>query len=195
MAEKAEKAAEPKLAHVGALGLGAFALTTFILNVVNAGLIDADSLGMVLPIGIFYGGLAQFCAGMWDVKRGDTFGATCFTSFGAFWMAVASMILLEKAGVIATVPKEGLAVLFIAWGIFTLYATIASTRVNKAVTAVFVLLTILFFLLAIGEWNSTVHKIAGWEGIITALVAWYTSAGILINTMYGKQVVPLGVPR
>jgi len=97
--------------------------------------------------------------------------------------------------VIATVPKEGLAVLFIAWGIFTLYATIASTRVNKAVTAVFVLLTILFFLLAIGEWNSTVHKIAGWEGIITALVAWYTSAGILINTMYGKQVVPLGVPR
>jgi succinate-acetate transporter protein len=194
MAEKAEKA-EPKLAHVGALGLGAFALTTFILNVVNAGLIDADSLGMVLPIGIFYGGLAQFCAGMWDVKRGDTFGATCFTSFGAFWMAVAVMILLEKAGVIATVPKEGLAVLFIAWGIFTLYATIASTRVNKAVTAVFVLLTILFFLLAIGEWNSTVHKIAGWEGIITALVAWYASAGILINTMYGKQVVPLGVPR
>jgi len=183
---------EPKLAHVGPLGLGAFALTTFILNIVNAGIIDADNLGMVLPIGIFYGGLAQFCAGMWDVKRGDTFGATCFTSFGAFWMAVAAMILLEKAGIIPNVPREGLAVLFVAWGIFTLYATIASLRVAKAVTAVFVLLTILFFLLAIGEWNPTVHKIAGYEGIVTALAAWYASAGILINTQFGREVIPLG---
>lgn len=191
MAEEAPKA-EPKLAHVGPLGLGAFALTTFILNVVNTGVVDADSLGMVLPVGIFYGGLAQFCAGMWDVKRGDTFGATCFTSFGAFWMAVAAMILLEKAGVIEAVPREGIAVLFIAWGIFTCYATVASLRVAKAVTAVFVMLAILFFLLTIGEWNDTVHKIAGWEGIATALVAWYTSAGILINQLFGREVVPLG---
>ena len=69
---------DSKLANPAALGLGGFALTTFILNVVNSGLISADNLGMVLPIGIFYGGLAQFCAGMWEFKRGDTFGATCF---------------------------------------------------------------------------------------------------------------------
>jgi len=192
--QRAQEATKPeaKLAHVGPLGLGAFALTTFLLNIVNAGIIDANNLGVVLPVGIFYGGLAQFCAGMWDVKRGDTFGATCFTSYGAFWMAVAIMILLEKGGIIAEVPREGLAVLFIAWGIFTLYATIASLRVAKAVTAVFVLLTILFLLLTIGEWNSTVHKVAGYEGIVTALVAWYASAGILINTMFGREVVPLG---
>jgi succinate-acetate transporter protein len=183
-----------QLAHVGALGLGGFALTTFVLNVVNAGIVSADNLGMVLPIGIFYGGLAQFCAGMWDVKRGDTFGATCFTSFGAFWMSIALLILLEKTGVIATVPREGMALLFIAWGIFTVYATVASLKMARAVTAIFVTLIILFFLLAIGEWNTTVHKAAGYEGIVCALIAWYCSAAMLINNVWEKQVLPLGSP-
>lgn len=184
-----------KQANPGALGLGGFALTTFLLNIVNAGLISKDNLGMVLPVGIFYGGLAQFCAGMWEFKRGDTFGATCFSSFGAFWMGVALMILLENTGVIPTVPREGMAVLFIAWGIFTAYATIASLKVNRAVTSIFVTLVILFFLLAAGEWNATVHKIAGYEGILCALIAWYTAAGVLINTLFGRDVLPLGAAK
>jgi succinate-acetate transporter protein len=184
-----------KQANPGALGLGGFALTTFLLNIVNAGLISKDNLGIVLPVGIFYGGLAQFCAGMWEFKRGDTFGATCFSSFGAFWMSVALMILLENTRVISPVPREGMAVLFIAWGIFTAYATIASLKVNRAVTSIFVTLVILFFLLAAGEWNATVHKIAGYEGILCALIAWYTAAGVLINTLFGREVVPLGAAK
>ena len=187
--------ADLKQANPGALGLGGFAMTTFLLNVVNSGLISSDNLGMVLPIGIFYGGLAQFAAGMWEFKRGDTFGATCFSSFGAFWMGIALMIILENTGVISPVPREGMAVLFIAWGIFTAYAAIASLKVNKAVTSIFVTLIILFFLLAAGEWNATVHKIAGYEGILCALIAWYTAAGILINTLFGKDVVPLGAAK
>ena len=183
---------DSKQVNPAALGLGGFALTTFILNVVNAGLISADNLGMVLPVGIFYGGLAQFCAGMWEFKRGDTFGATCFASFGAFWMGIAVMVLLENTGVILPVPREGMAVLFIAWGIFTAYATVASLKVNKAVTSIFVTLVILFFLLAAGEWNGTVHKIAGYEGILCALIAWYTSAAVLINTLFGRDILPLG---
>lgn len=186
---------DSKLANPAALGLGGFALTTFILNVVNSGLISADNLGMVLPIGIFYGGLAQFCAGMWEFKRGDTFGATCFSSFGAFWIGIATMVILESTGVISPVPREGMAVLFIAWGIFTAYATIASLRVNRAVTSIFVTLTILFFMLAAGEWNVTVHKIAGYEGILCALIAWYTSAAVLINTLFGREIMPLGAAK
>ncbi len=186
---------DSKLANPAALGLGGFALTTFILNVVNSGLISADNLGMVLPMGIFYGGLAQFCAGMWEFKRGDTFGATCFSSFGAFWIGIATMVILESTGVIAPVPREGMAVLFIAWGIFTAYATIASLRVNRAVTSIFVTLTILFFMLAAGEWNVTVHKIAGYEGILCALIAWYTSAAVLINTLFGREIMPLGAAK
>ena len=184
--------ADNKLANPAALGLGGFALTTFILNVVNAGIVSSENLGMVLPVGIFYGGLAQFCAGMWEFRRGDTFGATCFSSFGAFWMAVATMVLLENTGVIEAVPREGMAVLFIAWGIFTAYATVASLKVSKGVTAIFVTLVILFFLLAAGEWNTTIHKVAGYEGIVCALIAWYCSAAVLINTLFDRDVLPLG---
>jgi succinate-acetate transporter protein len=187
--------ADIKQANPAALGLGGFALTTFILNIVNAGLISEENLGMVLPIGIFYGGLAQFCAGMWEFKRGDTFGATCFSSFGAFWMSIALLIILENTGVISPVPREGMAVLFIAWGIFTAYATIASLKVNKAVTSISITLTILFFLLVAGEWNATVHKIAGYEGILCALIAWYTTAVVLINSLFERVVLTLGKPK
>lgn len=180
-----------KLANPGALGLGGFALTTFVLNIVNAGLVSKENLGMVLPLGIFYGGLAQFCAGMWEVRRGDIFGATCFSSFGAFWMAVASMVLFENMGVIAPVPREGMAVLFIAWGFFSLIATISAFKVAHAVAAIFVTLVVLFFLLAAGEWSPLVHRIAGYEGIVVALIAWYCSAAILTNTVYGREVLPL----
>lgn len=185
---------KPALANVGALGLGGFALSTFILNIVNAGLVDAATIGIVMPIAMLYGGLAQFMAGMWDVRRGDIFGATCFSSFGAFWMGLALFFFLKLAGVQAfvDVPPAGMAVVFIAWGIFTGYATIASLKLSKAVTWVFVTLTILFFLLAIGEFSPVVHKIAGYEGILCSLIAWYTSAGILINTVHGRTVLPLG---
>lgn len=185
---------KPALANVGALGLGGFALSTFILNIVNAGLVDVATIGIVMPIAMLYGGLAQFMAGMWDVRRGDIFGATCFSSFGAFWMGLALFFFLKLAGVQAfvDVPPAGMAVVFIAWGIFTGYATIASLKLSKAVTWVFVTLTILFFLLAIGEFSPVVHKIAGYEGILCSLIAWYTSAGILINTVHGRTVLPLG---
>jgi succinate-acetate transporter protein len=182
------------LANPGALGLGGFALSTFILNIVNAGLVDAATLGVVMPIAVFYGGVAQFAAGMWEVRRGDTFAATCFSSFGAFWMGLAVFFFFRLTGVQAfvDVPPAGIAVVLIAWGIFTGYATIASLRLPRAVTWVFITLTILFVLLAIGEFHPIVHTIAGYEGILCSLIAWYASAGILINTVHGRTVLPLG---
>lgn len=182
------------LANVGALGLGGFALSTFILNIVNAGWVDAATIGIVMPVALFYGGLAQFMAGMWEVRRGDTFGATCFSSYGAFWMGIAAFFFFRLAGVQAfvDVSAAGVAIVLIAWGIFTGYATIASLKLPRAITWVFITLTILFFLLAIGEFVPIVHTIAGYEGVLCALIAWYSSAGILINTVHGKTLVPLG---
>ncbi len=188
---------KPALANVGALGLGGFALSTFILNIVNAGWVDAATIGIVMPVAMLYGGLAQFMAGMWDVRRGDIFGATCFSSFGAFWMGLALFFFMKLAGVQAfvAVPPAGIAVVLIAWGIFTFYATIASLKLPKAITWVFITLTILFFLLAIGEFVPVVHTIAGYEGVLCALIAWYASAATLINTVHGRTVLPLGVRK
>jgi len=182
---------EEKIANPAPLGLAAFGLTTLVLNIVNAGIVPAESIGMVLPLGIFYGGMAQFVAGMWEFKKGNTFGSTAFSSFGAFWIALGTMILLENNGTIEAVPKEGLAVFLIAWGIFTAYMFIGTLKLTRTLQIVFLTLTILFFLLAAGEFNPTIHKIAGYEGILCALSALYTSAAIVINETWGRDVLPL----
>jgi len=180
------------VANPAALGLGGFALSTFILNLVNSGLVAGDTLAIVMPMALAYGGIAQFMAGMWEFRRNNIFGATAFSSFGAFWMGLAAFYFFTWANLIPEVPKEGVAIALIAWGIYTGYSTIAALREPRAVTWVFITLTILFFLLAWGEFNPTVHTIAGYEGLVCALIAWYASAGVLINSLFGRTILPLG---
>ena len=112
-------------------------------------------------------------------------------------MGLALFFFMKFAGIQAfvDVTPAGVAVVLIAWGIFTFYATIASLKLPKAITWVFITLTILFFLLAIGEFVPIVHTIAGYEGVLCALIAWYASAGTLINTVHGRTVLPLGVRK
>jgi succinate-acetate transporter protein len=184
-----------KLANPAPLGLAGFGLTTFILNIVNADLVTKDSIGMVLPVGLFYGGLAQFLAGMWEMKKNNTFGFTAFSSFGAFWMALAIMVILEDTKVVAPVPKNGLSVFLCAWGLFTAYMTIGTIKISRALQTVFATLTILFFLLAWGEHNETVMKVAGWEGILCALSALYASAAQVINETWDRYLLPLGLVK
>jgi hypothetical protein len=184
-----------KLANPAPLGLAGFGLTTLILNIVNADLVAKDSIGMVLPVGLFYGGLAQFMAGMWEMKKNNTFGFTAFSSFGAFWMALAVMIILKDAEVIAPVAKGGMSVFLGAWGLFTGYMTIGTLKISRALQVVFATLTILFFLLAWGEHNETVMKVAGWEGIFCALSALYASAAQVINETWGEYLLPLGLVK
>jgi succinate-acetate transporter protein len=184
-----------KLANPAPLGLAGFGLTTLILNIVNADLIAKESIGMVLPVGLFYGGLAQFMAGMWEMKKNNTFGFTAFSSFGAFWMALALMVILEDTEVVEPVPKNGLSVFLCAWGLFTGYMTIGTLKISRALQMVFATLTILFFLLAWGEHNETVMKVAGWEGILCAASALYASAAQVINESWGRYVLPLGLVK
>ncbi|MBU7018860.1 MAG: acetate uptake transporter [Theionarchaea archaeon] len=180
------------IANPAPLGLAGFGLTTLVLNVVNAGIIPRESLGMVLPLGLFYGGLAQFVAGMWEFKKNNTFGATAFGSFGAFWMSFATMEILVNTGALPEVPKGGIAVFLIAWGIFTGCMSIGTFKINRALQVVFITLTVLFFLLAIGVYSTPVHVIAGLEGIFCALSALYTCFAIVINTTWKREVLPLG---
>ncbi len=184
-----------RLANPAPLGLAGFGLTTLILNIVNADLIAKESIGMVLPVGLFYGGLAQFLAGMWEMKKNNTFGFTAFSSFGAFWMALAVMVILEDTEVVEPVPKNGLSVFLGAWGLFTGYMTIGTLKISRALQMVFGTLTILFFLLAWGEHNETVMKVAGWEGILCAASALYASAAQIINESWGRYVAPLGLVK
>ncbi len=182
-----------QIANPAPLGLAGFGLTTLVLNVVNSGILSSESVGMVLPLGLFYGGLAQFVAGMWEAKKNNTFGFTAFASFGAFWMALGVLLVLESTGVVAKVPPSGMAVFLVAWGLFTAYMTVGTFRISVALQVVFGTLTLLFFLLAAGEHNDVVKKIAGAEGLVCAGSALYASAAGIINETWGRAVLPLGV--
>ncbi len=181
-----------KLANPAALGLGGFALTTFVLNVHNAGIID---IGAALPLGLFYGGLAQLVAGFLEFRTGNTFGMTAFCSYGAFWIALASMVIMQmNKWIPAEASKGWLLTTLVAWTVFTFVLWIGSFKHNKALIVVFTTLLLLFILLDINVWKPAlgIGKIAGWEGIFCACTAWYLMAAIIINDSFGRVVLPIG---
>ena len=190
------------------LGLAAFALTTFILSGHNATFIpDLIWVGAAL----FYGGLIQLLAGMWEFRNRNVFGATAFSTYGGFWLALGIFVtfaVLSKNFAAAIGANKGdlpnaLAWFLLAFAIFNFYMLLWSTRVNAAVFGVFltlqiteVLLVIGFFLEASGRTpanNWWLHA-GGWAGIVTAAVAWYTSAAGVVNGMSPRPVVPVGSP-
>ena len=194
-------------ADPGPLGLAGFAGTTFMLSMINSGLVGKGSLvgGGLLPmvamLAVAYGGIAQLIAGIWEFRTGNTFGAVAFCSYGAFWISFFLIVQLGVAGVVAGKGDvfAGLSLYLYTWTIFTLYMFVASLRTSGAVAVVFLLLTITFLLLAIGNASlvGTLHvtngtiKLGGWLGIITAIAAWYASAAAVINSTFGRVVAPV----
>ena len=180
------------IADPAALGLGAFALTTFVLSVVNAGIVPAKVEPVVFGLAFAYGGAAQLVAGIWEFAKGNTFGATAVCSYGAFWLSfwwLTGHTDLSGAG---SDVNKGIGVYLLAWAIFTLYMTVAAVRVSGAVLVVFVLLTITYFLLAFGEFgtSSGITKIGGYVGILTAIAAWYASFATVVNFTFKRTVMP-----
>ena len=175
------------------LGLGAFALTTFVLSVGNAQLIPDEAKPAFLGLAFFYGGLAQLLAGMQDYKKNNVFGATAFSSYGAFWLSLATLTLLEAIGVINWGAHGGIAigVFLIGFTIFNTYMWIASFRTNGAVCGVFTTLEITFILLVLAEFGIISSVPGGIMGIVTAAVAWYASAAGVINSTFKRTVLPI----
>jgi succinate-acetate transporter protein len=183
------------IADPAPLGLGAFALTTFVLSVVNTDMVKAEPV--VFGLALAYGGIAQFAAGIWEFAKGNTFGATAFCSYGAFWISFWYLTgHTDMTGVAAGDVTDGIGLYLLAWGIFTAYMTIAAAKTNTAVLGVFVLLTITFLVLAWGEFATStgIHKLGGWLGIATALVAWYASLAGVSAFTHKRALFPVG-PR
>lgn len=187
--------ADIKIANPGPLGLCGFATTTFVLSWANAGLMpkEGDAL-VVLGLAIFYGGIAQLLAGMWEFRSGNTFGATAFSSYGAFWLSFAALFLPGLGAAGGKVTGGAIGIYLLAWTIFTAIMTIASFRTNGATAVVFVLLFITFLLLALGalQTNASLSQYGGYFGIITAIAAWYVAlAGVLAGVSNGKIALPV----
>ncbi len=216
MAQYAVEHAEPAAvatANPSPLGLSAFALTTFVLSAANAGLIGGKPGAgdtIVIGLALFYGGIVQVLAGMWEFKTGNTFGATAFSSYGAFWLAL-GLTLLPGSGILAAIPKGAIPTavgyFLLGWTIFTAGMLVGTLRSNLALIGVFFFLSLAFLTLTIG-WllggpttatgalaaGAPWIQIGGWLGIITAVLAWYTAmAGISASTksLYKLPTFPM----
>lgn len=188
---------EIKVANPAPLGLSGFALTTFVLSVANAGFLPGkgDAI-VVVGLALFYGGLAQLLAGMWEFRSGNTFGATAFSSFGAFWLAFATLLLPFFGGksIVDLASSTAVGYFLFGWAIFTGIMLIAAVRTTGATALVFALLFITFIVLAIGavSGNKTITNIGGYIGILTAIAAWYDAmAGVLAGVSDGKIALPV----
>jgi uncharacterized protein len=181
------------IADPAPLGLAAFALTTFVLSMFNADLVNKAGEPVVLGLALAYGGIAQLLAGMWEFKNNNTFGATAFASFGAFWISLFVLDQFEADSISAAHLGDAVGLYLIAWGIFTAYMWIASLRVSVAVSLVFILLTATFFFLGIGNAadNTDIVKIGGWLGLATAAAAWYASFAGVTNSTFGRKILPV----
>jgi succinate-acetate transporter protein len=175
----------PRVADPAPLGLAAFALTTFVLSCANAGLIPKGGDFVVVGLALAYGGVAQFCAGMWEFSRNNTFGATAFTSYGAFWISFALLLTFYVGKIPAAAVPSAIGTFLLAWGIFSLYMTVGAAKVSRPLLVVFVLLDITFFALAAGAYvsSSSISTLGGYFGIATALAAWYSSARGLLASL------------
>jgi uncharacterized protein len=175
------------IADPGPLGLAGFAMTTFFLSSFNAGLITGGE-SVLLGLALVYGGVAQLLAGMWEFRKGNTFGALAFSSYGAFWISFWVLLTFSKD---ATEHSVGLYLL--GWTIFTAYMIIPAFKTSGAVLAVFVALTLAFLFLTIGKFggSASMTKVGGWVGLVTALLAWYASLAGVTNATWKRVVLPV----
>jgi succinate-acetate transporter protein len=190
-------------ADPGPLGLAGFAGTTFVLSLVNTGLVGTHAapggglLPMIAALALAYGGISQLIAGIWEFRTGNTFGAVAFCSYGAFWISFFVLVQYDAKLIPGGSVGAGLGLYLWAWALFTAFMTLCSFAAPRAISAVFVCLTITFILLAIGNSGSTsgmVHA-GGYAGIVTALVALYAAAGLIMKDVYGRWVLPIGAPE
>jgi len=175
------------------LGLLGFGMTTVLLNLHNAGFYELNS--MILAMGICYGGAAQIIAGIMEWKKGNTFATTAFVSYGLFWLSLVALIVLPKIGWGAPSNDTAMAAYLTMWGLFTAVMFLGTLRLNRALQVVFATLTILFFMLAIGDFTGAspgFRYLTGYEGIFCGFSAIYAGLAQVLNELFGKTVLPLG---
>jgi succinate-acetate transporter protein len=187
-----QAAPSASIADPGPLGLAAFALTTFLLSVFNAHWTSGNSAGTAwLGYAFAYGGIIQLLAGMWEFRRGNVFASTAFSSYGGFWLGLFIWIRVAPAA-----TGHDLGWILLAFAIFNTYMLLMAAQVNMAVFGVFLTLELTEIFLAIGNFTSSIglSQFGGYLGVLTALVAWYTSAAGVSAGMRGKILLPVGKP-
>jgi succinate-acetate transporter protein len=176
------------------LGLLGFGMTTVLLNLHNAGFFPLNS--MILAMGIFYGGTAQIIAGLLEWRKGNTFATTAFISYGFFWLSLVGLLVLPKVGWGVAADEKAMGAYLALWGLFTLVMFIGTLRLHVAGQVIFGSLTILFGMLAYADFSGAgpgFRQVTGYEGIFCGISAIYGGLAQVLNELYGRTILPLGL--
>jgi succinate-acetate transporter protein len=180
------------IADPAPLGLGAFALTTFLLSLVNAGIMPKDAEPVMLGVALAFGGIAQLLAGMWEFRKGNVFGATVFTSYGAFWLSFWAYLTFYAEGIPAEHHGVAAGWYLLAWAVFTTLMLVAALRTTAILALLFAVVDVVFVLLALGALNASpgLTTTGGVLGIVAAGLAWYLCAAGVTASTFGRPILP-----
>jgi uncharacterized protein len=189
------RASVPSIADPVPVGIAGFAMTTFVLSCVNAGFFGGTAdTPMVLGLAMFYGGLVQLLAGLWAFRRGETFAAVAFCSYGGgFWLSYFFLVEFIAPHLAPSVAGNAIGLYLLGWLIFTFYMTIAALKTNIAVLWVFITLTATYLLLCLAELGINrggLLPIGGYVGITCGVAAWYVAFAHVTNATFGKELIP-----
>jgi len=179
------------IADPAALGLGAFGMSTFLLSFSNAGIFPGAAMA-VLGLGLFYGGIAQIIAGIWEFVQANTFGALAFISYGAFWLAY--WWTVTTPGIAAKAGPGGMGTFLALWAVFTAFMVVPCTRISLLLTVLFSAAAVTFVLLSIGAYAASgiVTRFAGYTGFVVGILGLYGCFASVVNATWHRSVIPLG---
>jgi len=175
------------------LALAAFAVTTFMLSMINSGIMNAGITPVVFGVALMFGGLTQLIAGVLQFRTGNTFGGVLFSTFGAFWLSLFAIAEFFLKDVPAAQTGHALGLFLYAFGIFTVWIFAASFRTNVVVVVALAGLAATFFVLGAGNYGGStglVHA-GGYLGLIVAALAAYLSCAELCEASYKRAVLPV----
>jgi len=180
------------IADPAPLGLAAFALTTFLLSLVNAGIMPKDAEPVMLGVALAFGGVAQLLAGMWEFRKGNVFGATVFSAYGAFWLSFWAYLTFYAGGVPAEHHGVAAGWYLISWAIFTGLMLIAALRTTAVLATLFAVVAVVFVLLAFGAFGlgSGFTTVGGIGGLLAAGLAWYLCLAAVGASTFGRPILP-----
>lgn len=181
----------PTTGNPAVVGLAGFGLTTLILQFHNLGWCG---MGPIVALGLVFGGLAQMIAGFQEFKCGNNFGYSAFVSYGAFWIALSIILLLNHFGIYKSSGTD-IGYFLVAWTFYTLIMWFAAMRIHTAMASTFTFLTVGFILLDLAHFGLP-HLIvpAAVVLIICALNAWYMMAHVIFSQVFGMDILPVGKP-
>ncbi|KNC74387.1 hypothetical protein SARC_13064, partial [Sphaeroforma arctica JP610] len=181
-----------EVAITGPLGLLGFGVATMFKSFVWAGIAEENTFMLAAVLGIVYGGLTQLLAGLWELYRGNTFVATACVNYGVFWLGIGLFDILQFTGSVTVDEMPwGYFLWSMIWMVHTLMLLACLRYTYRMLQLTYILSATLFLVLALANFYPLLWTIGGYIGIALGASAWYSGWAEIMNSIYGREVVPI----